>query len=250
VNSGCGGLIEREGGARDLLENEQGNRCGLRMAAEGVGWLREEQSRTSRTTIGPKQWFCLFRGDAGPMAVSVESVAEVLETDTLVRLAWSPPQVVGLCSYHREVVPVVLLGPLPRDVEDDLSRGQEQAAATDTNGENVGIDERTRCVVLILKTEHGAWGIRVDSENTIMSQESPEYHAPQMYANGPVLIGIIRLAETCYGILDAEATWRGLRSAVGRWSALISESNPSSPLPSGEEPIPTGPGASGKHGEA
>jgi hypothetical protein len=103
---------------------------------------------------------------------------------------------------------------------------------------------------LILRTEHGAWGIRVDSEHTIMSRESAEYHSPRMYANGPVLIGIVRLAGTCYGILDAEATWRGIRSAVGRWSGLISESNPSSPLPSGEEPISAGPGASEEHWEA
>jgi len=210
----------------------------------------DEQSRTARTTIGPKQWFCLFRGDAGPMAVSVESVAEVLEMDTLVRLAWSPPQVVGMCSYHRDVVPVVKLGPPPRDVGEELLRGQDQAVATETAGEKIGIDEQTGCVVLILKTEHGAWGIRVDSQNTIMSRESPDYHSPRMYANGPVLIGIVRLAGTCYGILDAEETWCGLRSAVGAWCGLISDSNPSSLLPSGEEPIPAGGGASGQDWKA
>jgi chemotaxis signal transduction protein len=250
MNSECGSPIEMERGARDLLENEHRDRCELGRSAGGIEWLRDERSSTTPTPIGPKQWFCLFRGDGGPMAVSVESVAEVLETDTLVRLAWSPPQVVGMCSYHREVVPVVVLGPLPRDVGDDLLKGQDQGVATDTAGEKVGIEDRTRCVVLILRTEHGAWGIRVDSEHTIMSRESAEYHSPRMYANGPVLIGIVRLAGTCYGILDAEATWRGIRSAVGRWSGLISESNPSSPLPSGEEPIPAGPGASEEHWEA
>jgi chemotaxis signal transduction protein len=258
MNSECGNpiemargardLLENEPGARDLPENDHGNRCGLVRPAGGIERLRDERSTTTPTTIGPKQWFCLFRGDAGPMAISVESVAEVLETDTLVRLAWSPPQVVGMCPYHRDVVPVVKLGPLPRD--DELLRGRDPTVAIDTAGEIFGTDERNRCVVLILKTEHGAWGIRVESENTIMSRESPECHSPRMDANGPVLIGIVRLAGTCYGIVDAEATWRGLRSAVGRWSGLISESNPSSPLPSGEEPIPAGTGTRGEHREA
>jgi chemotaxis signal transduction protein len=250
MDSECGSPIEMERGARALLENEHGNQCGPVTSAGEIEWLRKERSTTTRTIIEPKQWFCLFRADAGPMAISVDYVAEVLETDTLVRLAWSPPQVVGVCSYHRDVVPVVKLGPLPRDDGDELLSGQDQTVVIDTAGEMAGIDERTRCVVLILKTEHGAWGIRIDSESTIMSQESPECHSPRTYANGPVLIGIVRLAETCYGILDAEATWRGIRSAVGRWSGLINESDPASPLPSGEEPMPAGPGAGGEHREA
>jgi purine-binding chemotaxis protein CheW len=184
------------------------------------------------------------------MAVSVESVAEVLETETLVRLAWSPPQVVGLCSYRREVVPVVGLRPLPGGIGEALLRGPDQTAATDPAGEKLGSDDRTGGVVLILRTDQGAWGIRVDSENTIMSRESPEYHSPRISANGPVLIGVVRRAGTCYGILDAEATGRGLRSAIGRWSGLMSESNPTSPLPSGEEPMRAGTGGSGEMGEA
>jgi chemotaxis signal transduction protein len=240
--------MERD--ARDQLETGPGNRCGLERSGGEIEWPRDEQSTTTRTTIGPKQWFFLFRGDAGPMAISVESVAEVLETDTLVPLAWSPPQVIGMCSYHREVVPVVTLSPLPRDDGEEPLRGQDPTIPIDATGDMIGIDERNRCVVLILKTEHGAWGIRVDAENTIMSRESPECHSPRMSANGPVLIGIIRLEGICYPIIDAEATWRGLRSAVVRWSGFISESNPSSPLPSGEESIPGGPGVSGEHREA
>jgi chemotaxis signal transduction protein len=249
MSSGCGSSIEMEQDARDPLENEPGSRCGLGRSAGGIEWLRDEQSTTIRTTTGPKPWFCLFRGDAGPMAIAVESVAEVLETDTLVRLAWSPPQVVGMCSYHREVVPVVKLGPIPLEVGEEPLRGQDQAIAIDPAGEQVGIDERSRCVVLILKTEHGAWGIRVDSENTIMSRESPEYHSPRIYAHGPVLIGTVRLAAACYRILDTEATWRGLRSAIGQWCKLGSESNTSCPLPTGEEPIAAVPGTSVELGD-
>ena len=192
----------------------------------------------------------MFRGDGRPMAISVESVAEVLETDTLIRLAWSPPQVVGMCSYRREVVPVVKLCALPRETDDEVHTMENTTVATDTDGKTAGIDEPTRCVVLVLKTEHGAWGILVDSETTIMSWEFPEFHPPRTIACGPVLIGVVRFAGTCYEIVDAEATWRGLRSEVGRWSEVISESNHSSPQPSGEEAVPANPGAMGQHNEA
>jgi chemotaxis signal transduction protein len=185
--------------------------------------------------MGEEQWFCLFRGDAGPMAVSVESVAEILETDTLFRLAWSPPQVLGLCLHHRQVVPVVLLAPLPPGVGADLSRGPDPTAGADRSGEKHDVEDRTRWVLLILKTEQGAWGIRSDSEGRIMSRECPEYHPPQTDENGPVLVGIIPHAGTRYRILDAEATWRSLRSAVGCWYGLIGASKLLSPILPGED---------------
>ena len=246
----CDIPIDAARDTRDLLENEIRDQRALLTSAVGIESWRDQHSTTTPTVIGTKQWFCLFRGDGGPMAISVESVAEVLQTDTLIRLAWSPPQVVGMCSFHREVVPVVKLGALPREIGEEVHAMEDPTVALDAAGKSVGIDEPTRCVVLVLKSEHGAWGIRVDSESTIMSRESPEFHPPPTYASGPVLIGVVRFAGTCYAIVDAEATWRGLRSAVGRWSGLISESNPSSPQPSGEEPIPANPGAMGELREA
>ena len=59
-----------------------------------------------------EQAFCLFHGDSGAMAVAVKSVAAVLETESLVPLVWRPPPVVGICAYHRDVVPVISLGGL------------------------------------------------------------------------------------------------------------------------------------------
>jgi hypothetical protein len=205
----------------------------------------DEQSQATRTAIGPKQWFCLFHGDSGPMGVAVESVAEVLETDSPVRLAWSPPQLVGMCSYHREVIPVVVLSALSLGVDEDFLGNRDQVVATSSARENSGCAVRTRCVVLILKTEHGAWGLALDSENATVSRECPTYHAPRTYANGPVLIGVVERAGTYYRILDAAATWHGIRSAIGAWFVHISESNSSSSLASGEEPNPDRPGTSG-----
>jgi chemotaxis signal transduction protein len=249
MNSGSSSSTQMERGDRKPVGREHGNPCGPTIFASVFDSLREEGPMTTRTTIEPKRWFCFFQSDTGPMAVSLESVAEVFETDTLVRLAWSPPQVVGLCSYHREVVPVVVLGEHPRVGGEIPTEERDPSPGADPAGDRSSVDGRGRSVVLILKTEQGAWGIRVDSGNTIMSRETPAFHPPRMSVEGPVLIGDVHLGETCHQILDAEATWRGLRSAVGRWSSLTSESYPSSPTPSGEEPIPGDPAVSGNTGK-
>jgi chemotaxis signal transduction protein len=181
-----------------------------------------------------ERWFCLFHGDAGPMAVPAESVAEVLDTDRLVRLAWSPPQVAGLCPFHREVVPVVRLAASPRGGGTDPSSEPDPSA-----GERHDVDDQARCILLILRTEHGAWGIRSDAAGTIMSRECPEYQPPQADGEGPVQVGTILREGTRYGVLDAEATWLGLRSAIGRWYGTIGEPEISLPIaPGGERPEP------------
>ena len=250
MNFGCGNGTETDPACRDLSESNLGHWNGRGRSAGDINWPRSEPATRSQPGIGEEQWFCLFRGDAGPMAVSVESVAAVLETDMLVRLAWSPPQLVGLCPYHREVVPVVLLSPASGGGETSYASGRGPAAGTDPSEEKPGMEDRTPCVVLILRTEQGAWGIRVDAENTIMSREWPESHPPHIEGDGPVIVGMIRRSDTCYGILDAEATWHGLASSVGRWYGLISQSKPSSPAPSGEELRGTDTGASKETREA
>jgi chemotaxis signal transduction protein len=241
MKSACGSSFEIEPGGWELLHDEHRRRCLPKRSVLENDWSRGEQSETARTTIEPKKWFCFFRCDAGPMAVAVESVAGVLETDSLVRLPWSPPHVAGICSYHREVVPVVLLGSLVTAAGVARCKEPDPAAPTDTIWEKPGVDERAGCVVLVLKTEHGAWGICVEPENTVVRQESPEYVAPRMDATGPAVIGSVALAGTRFGILDAGATWRGLRSFVARWSGLLRESDPLSSLPSPAEPARAGP---------
>jgi chemotaxis signal transduction protein len=181
--------------------------------------------------------FCLFHGDAGPMAVSVESVAAVLETEFLVPLVWSPPQVVGLCPYHREVVPVISLGPIESgpgaDRENEVD--SHPAAGTVTSAAKDGGEENTRCVVLILRTEHDAWGLRTDHRGTFISRECPDFHPPRLDEHGSTFVGVIVREDTRYSILDAEATWFGLRSAVARWYELINEPSFHSALRIGEK---------------
>jgi chemotaxis signal transduction protein len=182
---------------------------------------------------GQEQWFCLFRGDAGPMAVPAESVAEVLEVDRLVRLAWSPPQVAGLCPFRREVIPVVRLTSSSHGAAGDPPGQPETPTVADPPAGTLHDGDHVRSILLILRAGRGAWGVRSDSAWTIMSRERPEYHPPRPDGDGPVLVGTILRAGVRYGVLDTEATWHGLRSAIGRWYGRIGEPETVTPIAPG-----------------
>jgi chemotaxis signal transduction protein len=183
--------------------------------------------------IGQELWFCLFRGDAGPMAVPAESVAEVLEIDRLVRLAWSPPQVTGLCPFRREVIPVVRLTSSSRGAGTDSPGEPVTPTAAEPLAETPHDGDHVRSVLLILKAGRSAWGVRSESAWTIMSRECPEYHPPRPDWDGPVLVGTILRGGVRYGVLDIEATWHGLRSAIGRWFGRIGEPETVTPIAPG-----------------
>jgi purine-binding chemotaxis protein CheW len=199
--------------------------------------------------MGEEQWFCLFRGDLGPMAVSVESVVEILETRTLLRLAWGPPEVVGLCPFHREVIPVVRLGPILESARADLGNGTDPRVELKTSGAKPGVADESRCVVLILRSANGPWGIRIASEGTIISRERPEFHPPRSDPSQVGLSGVIGRAETQYAIIDTETTWRSLRSAVDRSYRGLDESTRPTPVSSGAEPGKNGTDTSRKSWE-
>jgi chemotaxis signal transduction protein len=170
--------------------------------------------------IGQEGWFCLFHGDAGPMAVPADSVVEVLEIDRLVRMAWNPPQVAGLCPFHREVIPVVRLTSSSYGGGDSPGNPDTPTVA-EPLADTLRDEDHVRSILLILKAGRGAWGVRSDSAWTIISRECPEYHPPRPDGDGPVLVGTIDRAGIRYGVLDTEATWQGLRSAIGRWYGQI-----------------------------
>jgi chemotaxis signal transduction protein len=187
--------------------------------------------------------FCLFHSDAGPMAVSVESVATVLETEFLVPLVWSPPQVIGLCPYHREVVPVISLGAI--ESGPDSNRKSAVDARPPAGTVMVAAKDRTRGktrrVVLILRTEHDVWGLRIDHTGIFITRAYPDFQPPWLDEKGSTLIGFLLREGSRYSILDAEATWCGLRSAITRWYGLINEPTSYSELRAGEKtPEPVG----------
>ena len=162
--------------------------------------------------------FCLFISDSLPCGVPVANLAEIVEVDALVRISLCPDRVVGLCPYHRQVVPVVTLG----------TRGVRSEASP--------VDSRTkgkapREAVLILQTENGLWGVLIDREGTVITSERPNACEPRMLHDGIVTVGTIHHGKEDHAVLDAESTWRGLREVVTNWFERINESVPPARLP-------------------
>ncbi len=154
--------------------------------------------------------FCLFRCATKPLAVAVGDVAEIVEIDSLVRISLCPPGIMGLCPYHREVVPVVVLG---------RGRSRSDPATAEKCMANGSLD-----TVLIMETEEGLWGVKIDRDGTVITSARLSRHEPKDGEDGVVTVGYIRHGETDHALVDARATWRGLRDMVVRWYARINES--------------------------
>jgi purine-binding chemotaxis protein CheW len=157
--------------------------------------------------------FCLFMSDSLPLGVPVAVVAEIVEVDALVRISLCPDRIVGLCPYHRLVVPVVTLGA-------GGARSEASPAECKTKG------KAAHEAVLILQTEHGLWGVLIDREGTVITTERPAACEPRILHDGIVTVGTIHHGNADHAMLDAEATWRGLREGVTNWFERINESAP------------------------
>ncbi len=104
----------------------------------------ESRVLRSSSAVSAPSW-CFFRSEAYPFAVELEVVAEVVQADRLIRLAHCPPQILGMCTVRRDVIPVLTLNP--------------GAASTEPAPE-------TPVVVLVIRSDQGMWGIRIDREGT------------------------------------------------------------------------------------
>ncbi len=147
----------------------------------------------------PQTW-CLFRIDSRPYAVSLEHVAEVLEAEGMVRLPLGSKRVLGLCVFHRDVVPVITLG--------------------DPEGAAAGAGQPgSRPLVLVLRSEPGIWGLRIDRGGTTVVAAPLEAGSGPALADpeGPILNGTVLSEGTTHAVLDSEATWSHLRDALQRW---------------------------------
>jgi purine-binding chemotaxis protein CheW len=151
---------------------------------------------------------CLFRCHSLPFAVTVNTVAEIVETAALVRMGLCPDCIVGLCPYHREVVPVVALG--------TESRGAEPLESKPST-----VGKTSPDAVLIMQTSQGMWGIVVDRDGTVITTKRASHHEPRKGTRGVVTIGIVHHEETVYSLIDAEATWHGLREEIVGWFSRI-----------------------------
>src|SRR5689334_3733156 len=86
-----------------------------------------------------------------PLAVALHAVAEIVEVDELVRLPLCWPRVVGMCTYRRDLLPVINLLPRP---EADGPPASRQVPG--------------RGVVMLLRGEHGIWGLQIDRGGAVV----------------------------------------------------------------------------------
>jgi purine-binding chemotaxis protein CheW len=154
--------------------------------------------------------YCLFERGSRAYAVSLQDVAELVEVDALVRMGLCPPWIVGLCPFHREVVPVVAF---------TAEKGPAgPTGAEPFEGGKAGVE-----TVLIMQTSQGAWGVAIDRDGTVISTERPARHEARPADGGLVTKGILRQKDKEYQLIDAEATWHGLRREVVSWYEQINE---------------------------
>ena len=163
------------------------------------------------TPSPPRAW-CCFRCGPASYAVGLDSVAEVVEVERLVRLPHTPPRVLGLCALRRDVVPVVAL----------------DRPESGTAGAGPGT-----LLVLILRHPQGAWGVRIDGEGTVVAEGPLDSAVPDADGSGLTFLGTVRPEETAYAAIDPEASWRELRRGVEVWyrSSPGRDANPTDPTP-------------------
>jgi chemotaxis signal transduction protein len=143
------------------------------------------------------QSWCLIRIDGRPCAFALHAVAEIVEAEQLVRLPIGSPKVLGLCTYHRDLVPVIALSDTPPDRLKPVEGHP---------------------VVLILRAEHGPWGIRIDRRGAIVADGPLDEDAsPSEAPAGSVVIGSITRSGVVFSAIDAEATWRATRDSIEDW---------------------------------
>ena len=137
---------------------------------------------------------CLFQCSGHPLAIRLESVAEVLEVNRIVRLPLAPAEILGLCILRREVIPVVAI----RRPERERS-----------------MRASTSALVLILRGDRGAWALKIDPTGTIVATEQTV--APPLDMDvGSSLVqrGTLSRHGMNYAVIDHDATWRSLKERI------------------------------------
>ncbi|GAC1473039.1 MAG: hypothetical protein NVSMB9_21010 [Isosphaeraceae bacterium] len=142
-----------------------------------------------------RSW-CLFHCGKMAYAIDLEAVAEVVEIERLVKLPRSPSCLLGLCSLRREVIPVFAL------------------AENEHNSSGIPAEPASRSLVLILRTLHGTWGIRIDAEGTAVVKEERREFATTSDDSVTALQGTVQKGDVLHAVIDAETTWKHMKQSV------------------------------------
>jgi chemotaxis signal transduction protein len=154
--------------------------------------------------------YCLFRCKSRRYAVAVDRVACVMESPRLVGLPLCPSRMVGLCSYRREVVPVLDLGSEP------------------ASGSSHAVSASAEESVLLIHSTSGTWGIRVDRSRTRIAGARLSCHETAGGDGGVVTTGLVRHEGSEHALIDVDSTWESIRSEVLRRYAAASAPAPQS----------------------
>jgi purine-binding chemotaxis protein CheW len=129
--------------------------------------------------------------------VALHTVAEVVEAEELVRLPLCSPRVLGLCTYRRDLIPVIGL--------------LENPATTESKREG-------RPLVLLLRSDHGIWGIQIDRGGTVVVEGPLDERDTRPLGSGAIVfIGSITRGESVSNVIDPEGTWRNIRGQIECW---------------------------------
>jgi chemotaxis signal transduction protein len=155
---------------------------------------------------------CLFSCRSRRYAVRLDAVEEVNRVDSLVRLPLGPPRLAGLCVVRRAVVPVFWMD--PPEADDRRAAGEHD-------------------LVLVLRIDHGSWGLLIDAEGIVVHQDGP---APESGPAEGVDPGRIVRDGKVYEVLDPAHTWHDLRMTVDAWYRSCVRSTRDAIGPGGSSP--------------
>jgi purine-binding chemotaxis protein CheW len=148
-------------------------------------------------TTRPHAW-CLFRSQSARLAIPLDRVGEVVAVDRLVPVPLSPPELLGLCTIRREVIPVVRL---------NCDDGQATAQAT-----------RAATVLTVRTEQHRLWGIGIHRDGiTVFDETITEEGTPAARSWDDDASNTIRRGDELYTILHPDQTWAAVRGTVERW---------------------------------
>jgi hypothetical protein len=71
---------------------------------------------------------------------------------------------------------------------------------------------------MLLRGEHGLWGLQIDRGGTVVVDGPLDDGPPAPAEVGEaVVLGTITRGGTTAAVIDPEATWRTVRDAIERW---------------------------------
>lgn len=135
---------------------------------------------------------CLFTQGARWFGLPIGAVEAVIEPESLVAIPLTPPEILGLCAYRRQVPPVVRL------VE----------PSSQSDGPSV---------VILLRTEQGLWGIQADRDGIEVVAGLTVDPVPGPTATAPRAWGVVTAIHhdgRSIDLIDPEASWSAFRREI------------------------------------